>query len=230
MWCIVPAAGSGRRFGSALPKQYQPLLGRPVLRWTLERLAAHAAVDGLVVALAADDPHWPGWQEVLGKPVRTVVGGAERADSVLAGLRWLATCPGAGDWVMVHDAARPCVRADDLDRLVAAATTDAVGAILAGRVRDTLKRDGGGGRIAATIPRETAWRAFTPQIVRRTLLQQGLEENESGTRGFTDEASVLEASGHFPLLVEGSDDNLKITSSSDLGLAESLLKAQLARE
>lgn len=226
MWCIVPAAGSGRRFGSTLPKQYQPLLGRPMLLWTLERVAAHPAVRGLVVALAADDPHWPGLDRLAGKPLRTVTGGAERADSVLAGLRWLASRPDAGDYVMVHDAARPCVRREDLDRLVAAATADPSGAILAGRVRDTLKRDAGDGRIAATIPRETAWRAYTPQIVRRTLLQQGLEENESRTKVFTDEASVLEASGHFPLLVEGSDDNLKVTSGADLALAEGILRAQ----
>jgi 2-C-methyl-D-erythritol 4-phosphate cytidylyltransferase len=226
MWCIVPAAGSGRRFGSTVPKQYQSLLGRPMLLWSLERVGAHPAVRGVIVALAGDDSHWPGLDQVAGKPLQTVVGGAERADSVLAGLRWLATRADAGDWVMVHDAARPCVRREDLDRLVAAATADAHGAILAGRVRDTLKRDRGDGRIAGTIPRESAWRAFTPQIVQRTLLQRGLEENGGRTAGFTDEASVLEASGHFPLLIEGSDDNLKVTSAADLALAEGILRAQ----
>lgn len=227
MWCVIPAAGSGRRFGGDTPKQYQPLLGQPLLAWTLARLATHSAVDGLMVVLAAGDGWWPRWTEVAGKPVRTTVGGAQRADSVLAGLRALADVPDAGPWVMVHDAARPCVPHVDLDRLVAAGTADPVGAILAARVRDTVKQAGPEGRIAATLPRERLWRAQTPQLVRRERLQYALEESARRAIVPTDEAAALETIGEFPLLVEGSEENLKVTTSPDLAVVESILRRQL---
>jgi len=226
MWCVIPAAGSGRRFGGDTPKQYLTLHGQPLLAWTLARLASHPAVDGLMVVVAAGDAWWPGWTAVAGKPVRTAVGGAERADSVLAGLRALADVPDAGPWVMVHDAARPCVPHADLDHLVAAGTADPVGAILAARVRDTVKQAGPDQRIAATLPRERLWRAQTPQLARRERLQYALEE--SGRRSIvpTDEAAALETVGEFLLLVEGSEENLKVTTSPDLALAESILLRQ----
>jgi 2-C-methyl-D-erythritol 4-phosphate cytidylyltransferase len=135
---VVPAAGSGARFGGDRPKQYADVLGRPLLRHTLERLAAHARVGGLMVALAPDDAHWPGWRELKGKPVRRCDGGATRAESVLAGLRALPEAVREKDWVLVHDAARPCLRHDDLDRLLDHGCAHAVGAILAAPVRDTL--------------------------------------------------------------------------------------------
>ena len=227
MWCVIPAAGSGRRFGGDTPKQYLPLHGQPLLAWTLARLASHPAVDGLMVVIAAADAWWPGWTSVAGKPVRTAVGGAERADSVLAGLRALADVPGAGPWVMVHDAARPCVPHADLDRLLAAGTADPVGAILAARVRDTVKQAGPDGRIAATLPRERLWRAQTPQLARRERLQYALEQSAPRAVVPTDEAAALETIGEFPLLVEGSDENLKVTTSPDLALAESILLRQI---
>lgn len=226
MWCVIPAAGSGRRFGGELPKQYQLLMGQPVLAWTLSRLASHPAVDGLVVVIAAGDGWWPGWTEVAGKPVRTAIGGEERSHSVLAGLHTLADVADAGPWVMVHDAARPCVRPADLDALVAHGTADPVGAILAGRCRDTMKEADGEGRITATLARGRLWRAFTPQLARRERLQIALET--CGHRGVvpTDEAEALETIGEFPILVEGYEDNLKITSPSDMALAEGILRAQ----
>jgi 2-C-methyl-D-erythritol 4-phosphate cytidylyltransferase len=226
MWCVIPAAGSGRRFGGDVPKQYQLLMGQPVLAWTLSRLASHPAVDGLMVVVAAGDAWWPGWTEVAGKPVRTAIGGAERSHSVLAGLHALAGMPEAGPWVMVHDAARPCVRPADLDALVARGTADPVGAILAGRCRDTMKEADGEGRIRATLPRERLWRAFTPQLARRERLQIALETCGQHGRVPTDEAEALETIGEFPMLVEGYEDNLKITSPSDLALAEGILRAQ----
>jgi 2-C-methyl-D-erythritol 4-phosphate cytidylyltransferase len=175
VWVVVPAAGQGARFGGELPKQYVPILGRPLIRHTLERLGSHPRVIGMMVALAADDPHWSGWRELRGTPVQTCVGGRARAESVLAGLRALPAAVREKDWVLVHDAARPCLRHDDLDRLLDHGTAHDVGAILAAPVRDSLKRANADGCIAASEPRERLWRAFTPQLFRRASLERALQ-------------------------------------------------------
>lgn len=223
-WVIVPAAGRGSRFGGELPKQYLDLLGRPVLEHTLRTLLAHPAVSGAMVVLAANDPRWPGWRELENKPVLTCLGGAERADSVLAGLRALPASVPAEGWVLVHDAARPCVKSLDLSRLFAALKTDPVGALLAAPVRDTLKRAGDDGRVEATVPRGSMWRALTPQAFRRDSLLRALESAERAGVIATDEAMAIERLGLKPLLVEGSEDNLKITTPADLAVAESILR------
>lgn len=223
LWVVVPAAGRGARFGGELPKQYAPILGRPLIRHTLERLASHPRVAGLMVALAADDPHWSGWRELRGKPVQTCVGGSARADSVLAGVRALPATVREKDWVLVHDAARPCLRHDDLDRLLDHGTAHDVGAILAAPVRDTLKRANAEGGIAASEPRERLWRAFTPQIFRRASLDRALQSALAAGDEVTDEASAMERLGLAPLLVEGAEDNIKVTTHADLALAEFLL-------
>jgi 2-C-methyl-D-erythritol 4-phosphate cytidylyltransferase len=223
-WVLVPAAGRGRRFGSEVPKQYLPLLGRPVIEHSLRALLAHPAVSGAMVALSPGDPHWPGWRELEGKPVLTCVGGEERADSVLAALRALPATVAEDAWVLVHDAARPCLKAMDLSRLFAALKTDPVGALLAAPVRDTLKRADGDARVEATVPRGAMWRALTPQAFRRGSLLRALEAAERAGAAVTDEAMAVERLGLKPLLVEGSEDNLKITTPADLALAESLLR------
>jgi 2-C-methyl-D-erythritol 4-phosphate cytidylyltransferase len=223
-WVIVPAAGRGSRFGGELPKQYLDLLGRPVLEHTLRTLLAHPAVSGAMVVLAANDPRWPGWRELENKPVLTCLGGAERADSVLAGLRALPASVPAEGWVLVHDAARPCVKSLDLSRLFAALKTDPVGALLAAPLRDTLKRAGDDGRVEATVPRGSMWRALTPQAFRRDSLLRALESAERAGVVATDEAMAIERLGLKPLLVEGSEDNLKITTPADLAVAESILR------
>jgi 2-C-methyl-D-erythritol 4-phosphate cytidylyltransferase len=223
LWVVVPAAGRGARFGGELPKQYQPILGRPLIRHTLERLAACPRVAGLCVALAPDDAHWPGWRELKGKPVLRCDGGAERADSVLAGVRALPAAVREKDWVLVHDAARPCLRRDDLERLLDHGGAHDVGAILAAPVRDTLKRAGARGTIARSEPREQLWRAFTPQMFRRAALERALESALAAGVRITDEAMAFERLGLAPLLVEGAEDNLKVTTPADLALAEYLL-------
>lgn len=223
VWAVVPAAGRGSRFGGELPKQYLQVFGRPLLRHTLERLAAHPRVDGLCVALAADDAHWPGWRDIGGKPVLACVGGGERADSVLAGLRALPAQVREKDWVLVHDAARPCVRQDDIGRLLDHGSAHDVGAILAAPVRDTLKRADAQGRIARSEPRERLWRALTPQLFRRAALERALEAALAAGVRVTDEAMAFERLGLSPLLVEGAEDNIKVTTPADLALAEFLL-------
>lgn len=222
-WAVVPAAGRGARVGGDVPKQYLNLLGRPLIRHTLERLARHPRVVGLCVSLAAGDPHWPGWRELAGKPVLTCLGGAERTDSVLAGVRALPASVREKDWVLVHDAARPCLRHHDLDRLLDHGCAHDVGAILAAPVRDTLKRATEFGTIARSEPRERLWRALTPQLFRRAALERALQSALSAQAPVTDEAMAFERLGLSPMLVEGADDNLKVTTPADLALAEYLL-------
>jgi 2-C-methyl-D-erythritol 4-phosphate cytidylyltransferase len=223
-WVVVPAAGSGSRFGGDTPKQYLSLRGRSVLQHTLERLGRHPRVSGLQVVCAADDGRWPGWTELDGKPVRRADGGASRAESVLAGLRALPESVGPQDWVLVHDAARPCLRADDLDRLLERGCAHPVGAILAAPVRDTLKRADGDAAIERSEPRERLWRALTPQLFRRAMLADALQAAITAKRPVTDEAMAIEQLGLKPLLVEGAEDNIKITTPADLAMAAFLLE------
>ena len=225
-WALVPAAGSGRRFGGGIPKQYLHAADKPLIQHALEALLSHPEVEGAVVALAEGDPRWPGWTRLCGKPVLTCVGGAERADSVLAALRALPDTVATDALLLVHDAARPNLRREDLDRLIAAARAHADGAILAAPVRDTLKRADAAARIAATEPRESLWRALTPQAFRRDLLQRALEAAVAGSLAVTDEAMAVESLGLHPALVEGREDNLKVTTPADLALAEFLLSAR----
>lgn len=218
-WVVVPAAGRGTRTGLALPKQYAGLAGRPMLAWTLERLLAHPGISGAVVALAADDAHWPGWTRIAGKPVLTATGGVERCDSVLAGLAALPAQVAAGDWVLVHDAARPCIGTAELDRLLAA-RDHPVGALLALPVADTLKRANARGESCASIDRAGAWRAQTPQMFRRGELAEALARAIAEGEAPTDEAAAFERLRRHPLLVPGDARNLKVTSAEDLALAE----------
>lgn len=215
-WSVVPAGGSGARFGGSVPKQYIEIDGEPLIAHTLRVLLSHPAVEGVVVALAAGDPHWPGWREIEGKPVIACTGGASRADSVLAALQALPDAVRADDFVLVHDAARPNLSHADLSALLERGRADPVGAILAAPVRDTLKRAGDDGGIDGTQPRERLWRAFTPQLFRRLQLQRALEAAHRDGVEATDEAMAMERQGARPLLVEGSESNLKITTPADL--------------
>jgi 2-C-methyl-D-erythritol 4-phosphate cytidylyltransferase len=226
IWAVVPAAGSGMRFGEGLPKQYRDLDGLPVITRTLSRLLAHPGVAGAMVALAAADTYWETLSPVFDKPVLTCIGGADRSSSVLAALRALPPSVGDDEIVLVHDAARPCVRAIDLDRLIAAAQLDEVGALLAAPVRDTLKRADGQGRVDATVSRENLWRAFTPQAFRRDALFHALEQAAADGVAVTDEAMAMERLGLRPILVEGSEDNIKVTVAADLAFAECVMAMQ----
>ena len=220
VWAVIPAAGRGARFGAPVPKQYLPAAGRPLMAYTLDALASHPAVAGLMVVLSAGDPDWPGWKGVADKPILTTVGGATRAASVLAGLLALPDSVRSDDFVLVHDAARPNLAPNDLDRLLEIGREDPVGAILAAPVRDTLKRGGDDGGIDGTEPRERLWRALTPQLFRRHQLIRGLEEAAAAGVEVTDEAMAMERMGLRPLLVEGAEDNFKVTTPADLARFE----------
>ncbi|WP_202394553.1 2-C-methyl-D-erythritol 4-phosphate cytidylyltransferase [Xanthomonas sp. LMG 9002] len=220
VWAVVPAAGRGTRFGGAMPKQYLQAGGRTLLAHALEALLAHPAVAGAMVALSVDDAQWPGWTELAGKPVLTCLGAGSRAGSVLAALHALPESVKADDFVLVHDAARPNLALSDLDRLLEAGRGDPVGAILAAPVRDTLKRAGDDGGIDRTEPRERLWRALTPQLFRRMQLSRALEQAAAAGVEVTDDAMAMELLGLRPLLVEGAEDNFKVTTPADLARFE----------
>ncbi len=222
-WAVVPAAGHGSRFGGDVPKQYLEVAGEPLLAHTLRALLSHPGLAGAVVVLAQDDPRWPGWNELDGKPVLTCVGGQSRAESVLAGLDALPDSVRADDFVLVHDAARPNLHPDDLGQLLERGRADPVGAILAAPVRDTLKRAGDEGGIDRTEPRERLWRALTPQLFRRLQLARAMQAARDAGVAVTDESMAMERKGARPLLIEGREDNIKITTPADLAYFEFLL-------
>ncbi|KFN44814.1 2-C-methyl-D-erythritol 4-phosphate cytidylyltransferase [Arenimonas oryziterrae] len=223
-WAVMPAAGRGTRFGSETPKQYLEVAGRTLIEHSLRALLGHPEVDGIVIALSPDDPYWAGWREMEGKPIYTCIGGAERADSVLSALQALPATVSEDQWVLVHDAARPCLRGVDLTRLIAMGQADPVGAILAAPVRDTIKRADVQSRSHLTEAREHLWRALTPQMFRRGGLTRALRAALSAGAVVTDEAMAMERLGLKPRLVEGSEDNIKVTTPADLALAEFILK------
>jgi 2-C-methyl-D-erythritol 4-phosphate cytidylyltransferase len=222
LWCVVPAAGQGRRFGAEVPKQYIEIAGRTLLEWTLDRLTAQHRIAGIMLVVAADDSRVISSESCHDKPVLRVHGGAERADSVLAGLRALPDEVADDAFVLVHDAARPCVRHADIDALIDQGVP-AGGALLAAPLRDTLKRSDASCRVVETEPREGRWRAMTPQMFRRGELIAALESARRQGIIVSDEAMAMERAGHRPLLVEGCDDNLKVTTPADTALAEYLL-------
>jgi 2-C-methyl-D-erythritol 4-phosphate cytidylyltransferase len=204
---LVPAAGSGARFGHALPKQYLPCAGRPLIHHALHRLASHRDIATVYVVLAPEDDRFDAydWRAFGGRLGVLRCGGATRAETVRNGL---------------HDAARPCLSEALLERLIGTLRGDEVGGIAALPVADTLKRADADRRVAATVPREALWQAQTPQMFRYGLLRRALEQ---ATPAVTDEASAVEALGLRPVLVEGEPANLKVTYARDLPLAEALL-------
>ena len=218
-WAVVPAAGVGRRMGAAIPKQYLPLAGRPVIEHTLACLLTHPALAGVCVAVGAQDAWWANIEYAAHPHLLRAEGGAERADSVLNALERLAGRADPADWVLVHDAARPCLRHTDIDRLIHEAGAHPVGGVLGVPVRDTMKHAGLDRGIRETVPREGLWHAFTPQMFRLGMLREALREALRAGLPVTDEASAMEHRGLAPLMVEGHPGNIKITRPGDLELA-----------
>jgi 2-C-methyl-D-erythritol 4-phosphate cytidylyltransferase len=219
---LIPAAGQGARLGGETPKQYLDLAGRPMLAHAAAALLAHSAIELAFVVLAPDDERWAthDWRVFGDRLAPLWCGGATRRDSVLNGLIAMANVVDPEDWVLVHDAARPCLAREDLGRLIEAVREDDVGGILAIPVADTLKRADGADRIAATERREGLWLAQTPQMFRHGTLLRAI----GGAGEVTDEASAVEAIGLRPRLVPGSARNLKVTFPGDAAMAAVLLK------
>jgi 2-C-methyl-D-erythritol 4-phosphate cytidylyltransferase len=224
-WLVMPAAGAGRRFGDRVPKQYAPLHGRTVLEWALAPFLSDVRCAGAVVVLAPSDTWWPKIAERI-SPVIVAQGGGERSESVRSGLQALTRKASPGDWVLVHDAARPCLSNADRDRLIEQAGAHAVGGLLAVPASDTLKRvesSADSRSVESTIDRADLWRAGTPQMFRFGRLVEALDRALAAKRFPTDEAQALEWLGDRPLLVESSTSNIKVTSPDDLLLADALL-------
>jgi 2-C-methyl-D-erythritol 4-phosphate cytidylyltransferase len=223
-WGIVPAAGVGKRMQADRPKQYLELAGKPVIEQTLSRLLQANVFEAIAVAVSREDPYWPDLAIARHERILTAPGGKERADSVLSALKSIRDKASDTDWVLVHDAARPCITAGDIHHLIACLIHDDVGGILALSSHDTLKNVQDG-RIAGTLDRNHIWRALTPQMFRYGMLKNALEEAE-GNPAITDEASALELKGLRPKIVEGRPDNIKITRPEDLPLAQFYMEQQ----
>lgn len=223
-YVLIPAAGSGSRMGAELPKQYLPLLGKPLIHHTLSVFCAHPAISRVYVVLSPDDGYWSGHDD--DKVVALRCGGATRAETVLNGLDAIVEEVAPDDWVLVHDAARPCLSRELLGRLLTELESDPVGGLLAVPVADTLKRAGADGRVQRTEPRAGLWRAQTPQMFPHGLLLCALQA--MGTDAPTDEAQAIEFLGHAPRLVPGDGHNLKVTYPEDIVMAELILKENQA--
>ncbi|EGM69203.1 2-C-methyl-D-erythritol 4-phosphate cytidylyltransferase [Shewanella sp. HN-41] len=216
---IVPAAGIGARMGAGKPKQYLELLGQSILAHTLDRLLSHHQITQVIVALHPEDTFFETLPQAKHPKLVTVLGGGERADSVLAALQQAPE----HSWALVHDAARPCLTEGDIDKLLASRTLFPQGAILAMPVRDTMKRADARGEICATVCRDNLWHALTPQLFPTSLLKSYLQGAIAAGVLVTDEASAMEWAGISPGLVSGRADNIKVTHPDDLGLAELFL-------
>ncbi len=219
-WAIVPAAGAGTRMGADIPKQYLALGDRTVLEHTLDTLLSCQRLSGVLLVLSQADERWaeiaPRYTE---QTLETVVGGAERCHSVLNGLDHLATHTTDDDWVLVHDAARPCVRTDDIERLISTLENGTDGGLLGVPVADTMKRVDEALSVSDTVDRDGLWHAYTPQMFRAGALRMALQQAINNGQSVTDEANAMELAGCQPRMVPGSRDNIKITVPSDLPLA-----------
>jgi len=227
-WALVPAAGSGSRLGAEMPKQYIDLVGKPVIRHTLDALRRVESLSGIVVGLAKGDQWWESVVTASNQCFDTYIGGTSRAETVLNGLQYLRYHAKSDDWIIIHDAARPCVRPADVERLIAARGNGLSGAILAVAVSDTLKLSSEKKYVEQTISRDRLWYAQTPQIFPYRVLRDALEACD--LTDISDESSAMELAGYTPNLVKGRSENLKVTTREDLELAKVILGARIERE
>lgn len=229
IWAIVPAAGSGQRMGAPIPKQYLPIGEATVLEHTVSKLLKVDALAGVLVVLASEDLRFSTLAIAKHPKVITTIGGTERSESVLAALNSLQKKIKLSDWVLVHDAARPCVTEASINTLIQTLKDHEVGGILGVPVSDTLKQVNNTFMIEQTVERQDLWQAQTPQMFRYGILRESLHLALSLDSPVTDEASALEMSGYKPSIVLGQRDNIKITHSEDLAVAEFILEKQASQ-
>ena len=224
---VIPAAGAGVRMGADTPKQYLTLAGQTVLEHSLDVLLACKRIATVVLVLSVDDQYWPEIRRrYKDSRVETVSGGAERCHSVLNGLEYLADKASGDDWVLVHDAARPCVRKHDIEMLMSRLEDDSVGGLLGMPVADTMKQVDADGVVMQTVERDGLWRALTPQMFRLGPLRDALQQAIASGVMVTDDAAAMEMAGFRPRMVQGHADNIKLTRPGDLQLAEFYLQSR----
>ena len=225
LFALIPASGTGSRIGESTPKQYLPVAGQPLLFYPVLAMAENHRIASIFVVLSPSDAHFDqfDWGRFGTRLTALRIGGDTRAETVLNGLRAIESQVHGHDWILVHDAARPCLTRKLLDRLIDSVVNDDVGGLLALPVADTIKSAAETRRVSATVDRSALWQAQTPQMFRYRLLRMALERANLGT--VTDEASAMEQSGHEPYLVESDVTNLKVTYPSDLQLAELILRS-----
>ena len=221
---VVPAAGVGKRMLSNCPKQYLTLIDQTVLEHTVMRLLEHKQINRVVIALSADDEYFRDTALSNHPDISVVVGGQERVDSVLAGLKYLKSQD--YPWALVHDAARPCLQLNDLSNLISTCLESGTGGLLASRVKDTMKLAGAQQNVTQTLDRSAMWHAMTPQMYKIDELIHAIEQGLANEQVITDESSAIEFAGKTSQLVQGSSDNIKITTPEDLALAEFILTRQ----
>ena len=230
IWAVLPAAGIGRRMGSVIPKQYLTIDGAPLILHALRRLSAVSEIQKIIVVIHSEDNQWAKLQESIVEEVEnriiTVIGGDERYQSVLNGLTAITGFADKYDWVLVHDAVRPCVRTSDIESLISKVSLHSVGGLLGSSVDNTLKKVGVNLTVIETVDRESYWNALTPQMFRFAQLKASLEAVVASGEQVTDEAAAMEVAGFKPIMIAGSKDNIKITVESDLLLASQILKNQ----
>lgn len=223
-WLVIPAAGSSKRMESEQPKQYQALAGIPVLQRTLEVFLSIPQLQGVIVAIHSQDKHFAALAAAQDARVKSVMGGSERSDSVRLALEAVSKQAGPDNWVLVHDAARPCVQAQDVVAMLQALSTSAAGGIMAVPVSDTVKQVNDK-TITATADRTELWQAQTPQMFRVSALLSALQVAQQKNLSITDEASAMEAAGHKPVVFAGKRSNIKITLPEDWAIAEAILRS-----
>ena len=228
-WAIIPAAGAGKRMLADRPKQYLSLGNKTVIEHTLDKILSMDEVTGVVLSISEADEYWPNLNYKTNKPILIAQGGKERSDSVLNALMLLAKQINNADsiWVLVHDAARPCVRSADIQNLISKASVQDDGGLLGYPVKDTMKR-ANKNAVDKTVERENLWHALTPQMFPLTILKDALVSAVKNNQVITDDASAMELAGYSPLLIEAHEDNIKITRAFDLQLAALFLKNQTA--
>jgi len=221
VFAFVLAAGQGTRIGDPVPKQYIPLAGKPMMFHSIEAIAAVSRIDRLLVVLSPLDRHWGAhdWSALPDKVEAAFVGGSHRGESVLNALRHIEDHAARDDWILVHDAARPCIATELVEQFLDEIGDDPVGGLLAMPLADTLKRAEDTLRVEETVPRAGLWRAQTPQLFRYGLLRKGIERKPTAT----DEAEAVESVGQAPRLAQGENSNIKVTFAEDLAIAEMIL-------
>ena len=226
IWAVIPAAGVGKRYSSDIPKQYLSLDGMPVLLHSINKFVKLDEIHEILVALNPDDEFWQKLNFSHPK-VKTINGGPERCNSVNSALEELSGRAENGDWILVHDAVRPCISDFDLNKIIEIVHDEDVGGLLACPILDTIKEVGDNLDVLKTIPREGLWSAMTPQIFRYELLKKALNAVLNSGRSVTDEAKAIELIGLTPKIIEGDKTNIKITHPSDMVLAESIINTWL---